>query len=90
MSDPLSREQVREELKAYPNLEAIVIGCVSGQVSKWTMIRQELVKLVSAKRARIAALEHENNGLKSKPTCVLSESGYMCSHCAGRGNDGIV
>jgi rubrerythrin len=35
----------------------------------------------AALRAKVEALEKENRNLKSKPTCVLSESGYMCSHC---------
>ncbi len=36
---------------------------------------------IRALTAKVEALEKENRNLKSKPTCVLSESGYMCSHC---------
>lgn len=44
----LTQEQVIEYLhKDYYNLEAILIGCVSGKVSEWPMMKPELIKLVS-------------------------------------------
>ena len=57
MSKELTREEVRDILRAYPNLEAIVIGCVSGHHTEWPMVRLELQSLVSSQRATIQQLE---------------------------------
>lgn len=62
MTEPsaLTREQAIELLKEeYPNLAAVLIGCVSGKVSEWPMMKPELIKLVSTQRARVAELEAE-------------------------------
>lgn len=54
------QEQVREVLKPYPNLEAIVIGCVSGQVTEWPMIRGEIIALVGQLCGELSVLRDES------------------------------
>ena len=55
----MTREQVLDTLRPYPNLEAIILGCVSGHVSEWPAMRRELTRLLSSQRQRIAQLEAE-------------------------------
>lgn len=52
----MTREQAIERLSMYPNLESMMLGCVSGKVSEWPMLRRELVKLLSEHKQTIAAL----------------------------------
>jgi hypothetical protein len=87
MTDPtqaetvLTREQVVEYLKKdYCNLGAILIGTVSGQTQEWTMMKPELIKLVSenaALKQQLAAATQERD--KYKMEALVKFDYQVCS-----------
>lgn len=54
---------VRDALKPYPNLKAILVGCVSRQIAEWPMIRTELAKLVTT---MLVTTMREGNALQER------------------------
>lgn len=44
-------EAARQEFARYPNLQAIVLGCIAGNFLDWTLVKQELLQYVADRGA---------------------------------------
>ena len=49
--EPLSRSEAMSRLVEYPNLQAMMQGCVSGQSTEWPLLRAELCRLLAIQDA---------------------------------------
>jgi hypothetical protein len=64
----LTDERIRELLSAFPNLQAMLDGCVSGHHTEWPMMRDELRRLLQTLSGRaepgepVAWIEHHKGG----------------------------
>jgi hypothetical protein len=80
-------------LVEYPNLQAMMQGCVSGQSTEWPLLRAELCRLLATHDADIASLSEKpatnqefHQWLESYKPGVVFDHGDMaaCWHAAQR------
>ncbi len=73
----ITREHVLDILQPYPNLEAVILGCVSGNVAEWPGMRSEL--------ARLAEMIAAHDAIRAKLESRIQELSSLCQHLQSKG-----
>lgn len=63
-------EAARQEFARYPNLQAIVLGCIAGNFRDWTLVKQELIQYV-AERGKSLQTACKQPG-RTRRLCVIT------------------
>jgi len=71
----LTKPEMLAKLDGYPNLRAMMQGCVSGHHTEWPMLRMELRRLMDAHEASLARQPEDRD-------TVLEEAAKECERLA--------
>lgn len=61
----MTRDEAVKRLDPYPNLQAILIGTVSGHSTEWPMMRPELIKLLDRIDECMKVIDTTSNELQA-------------------------